>query len=454
MRHRLFSWGLMLSFIGITTICVAQKKGDKSAKFLNFTFDKLVDPNEEITEPGLIGRLKGLKPSSQYPADAYYGSGEYGIGSNINGYAKPIAFTEEKFEGNDATLFRYGDKNLGYAGIVTYKQGKSAKERSYITIPFMDESGKKPVKMVAGKLYCIEMSISLAEASKFSTNNIGIMFVKNVGDYQTENIEEPSGPFYDDNTSGRIVYHHKKNRIYNSYGGWDKVCNTYKAKGDETGLVIGNFASNDKTKYETNKKIDSKKMEMDGEENAAVPAILPMAYYYVDNVRIKEIDTKDKCYCMKQDTTSAIQLSRTVITKDFVVAEKSTEKQNIENQIVYYGQGEKTPDETGLKIIEYVGTYLKSHPDAVVEIISHNDIIEDSIASENLDDQEIVEKFGDLSEKRADFVKLRLNETYEIPSDQITITSLGAEVNNKEGEGALDEDLKLAYNRRITFKIK
>lgn len=321
----------------------------------------------------------------------------------------------------------------------------------------MDETGKKSVKMVAGKVYCIEMSISLAEASKFSTNNIGFMFVKNVSDYQTDNIEEPSGPFYDDNNSGRVIYN-IKNRIYNSYGDWDKVANIYKAKGDETGVVIGNFMLNEKTKYETNKKIDSKKMEMNGEDMAEVPATLPMAYYYIDNIRIKEIETRDSCYCMKRDTTTMIQLSSTVITKDFMVSDKLSKAKNIESQFIYYGQGERKPEDVGKDIIDYLGAYLRDKESASVVIVSHQDNQEDSLALEYSYDEDMVEQFSELSRKRAEYIQDRLMENFGISSSRITIDAKeNLEPNTNEmpkgGEG-LDDDMKCAYNRRVTFLIR
>ncbi|MBM3164150.1 MAG: hypothetical protein FJZ80_01700 [Bacteroidetes bacterium] len=454
MKQSMLNWGVLCVSLIFSSSFFAQKKGDKSAKLLNYTFDKLQDSDVEVSEEGQIGLLRGLRPSSQYPADAFIGSGDFGVGVNLYGYAQPKAFADEKFEGDDASLFRYGDKNLGYAGIVTYKQGKLAKERSYITIPFTDETGKKGVKMTAGKMYCIEMSVSMAEASKFATNNIGLMFVKNFADYQTENIEEPSGPFYDDNSAGRVIYN-TKNRIYNSYGGWDKVCNIYRAKGDETGVVIGNFAMNDKTKYEVNKKIDPKKMERDGEELAEVPVLQPMAYYYIDNVRIKEVDSKDKCYCIKRDTTTMIQLSRTQITKDMIISDKLSAADNVEAQVIYYSQGESKPDETGKEIIDFLASYLKENEGASVEIFSNNDQMEDSLALEFADDEDIVAQFANLSEKRIDYIKERLMERFEISASRIIPRPMGASnENTKEIPADADDDMRYAYNRRVTFVIK
>ena len=275
-----------------------------------------------------------------------------------------------------------------------------------------------------------------------------------MGDYQTDNIEEPSGPFLDDNSSGRIIYN-TKNRIYSSYGGWDKVCNVYRAKGDETGLVIGNFVTNEKTKYEVNKKLDPKKMEMNGDEFAEIPAILPMAYYYIDNVRIKEIDSRENCYCIKRDTTTMIQPSRVVITKDFSISEKLSAVQNIEAQVIYYSQGENKPDETGKEIIDYIGNYLKENEGTSIEIISHNDLTEDSLAIEYSDDEEIVAKYANLSEKRMEYIRDRFTERFEIAPSRISGQPKGAEEENtKEVPKDADEEMKAAYNRRVTFVIK
>jgi outer membrane protein OmpA-like peptidoglycan-associated protein len=465
MRKNNLQWSAFFGAILLGSALFSQTKKDKNANsvILNFTFESFNDQQVEVSEPGQIGLLKGIKPSSQFVADVFKGSGDFGVGVNIYGFAKPLVFSEEKFEGNDAALFSKDvkvDPNNAYAGIVTYKQGKLAKERSYITIPFV--KGKTQLTMSPGKMYCIEMSVSLAEASKFSSNNIGIMFVKNPSDYQTENIEESSGPFYDDNAAGRVVYHYK-NRIFNSYGGWDKVCNVYKAKGDEKGIVIGNFAMNEKTKYEVNKKVDPKKMEMDGEEFAAVPALQPMAYYYIDNIRIKEVDSKDKCYCMKIDTTTMVQLSRTVITKDLVISEKLSEVQNIEAQVIYYSQGEKKPDDTGKDIIELLGNYMKKNEGVSVEIFSHNDRAEDSLALEYLDDEDMVEQFSNLSEKRFDYIRERLVEKFGISASRIIPQSKGADDENTKELPKLqdkrtidrsDPELIDAYNRRVTFVIK
>ena len=180
-----------------------------------------------------------------------------------------------------------------------------------------------------------------------------------------------------------------------------------------------------------------------------------MAYYYIDNVRIKEVDSKEKCYCIKRDTTTMIQPSRVVITKDFIISEKLSKVQNIEAQVIYYAQGENKPDETGKEIIEYIGNYLKENEGVSIEIISHNDRAEDSLALEYSTDEDIVEKYGNLSEKRMEYIKQRFIERFEISPSRIFSQTPGAgQENTKETPKGAEIEMQMAYNRRVTFVIK
>jgi len=448
---------ILFGFIAIQPI-QAQKKGEKSVLFFKYTFDKFNADETEVSEPGKIDLLLNLKPSTSYPADVFYGTGDFGTGANMYGYALPIDPKNERFDGNDKNTFvttdDLKDGNVGYAGIVTYKPGKQQKEKSYVTIPFLDAKNK-PITMIKGKKYCVEMSISLAEASKYATNNIGMMFVKDVSQYQLDATEgEDSGPINVE--QDRIMYNYK-NKVYNSYSGWDKVCGTYVAKGDEKGVVIGNFIMNDKTIAEIQKKIASGKQERDvNGELSTVPAVLPMAYYFIDNVRIKEVDSKEPCNCIKADTSaSAVEYSKVVITKEPVVSEKMTPEQKVAAQVIYYAFGKEKPAEVGKGCIDYVGEFLKANPTKKVTIHAHNDQLEDSLAEAY---EDLREELENLDVKRGDYIKTRLMEVHGISEDRIVIIPENALVPNKaeltEDDDPNDRELILAYNRRVVFEIK
>ena len=437
---------------------MAQKKGEKTVLFYKYTFDKFSTDEVEISEPGKIDMLFGLKPSTSFPADVFYGSGDYGAGANIYGYALPIDPKNERFDGNDKNTFVSTDDlkegNVGYAGIVTYKPGKLQKEKSFVTIPFSD--GKSIKKMIKGKKYCVEMSISLAEVSKYASNNIGIMFVKEPSQYQVELAEgEESGPINVE--ADRIMYNYK-NKVYDSYSGWDKVCGVYVAKGDEQGLVIGNFLINDMTLAVAQKKIAVGKQERDATtgELSEIPAVLPMAYYFIDNIRIKEVGDKEPCNCVKADTSaSAVEYSKVVITKEPVVSDKMTEEEKVAAQVIYYPFGKAKPSEVGKSCIQYVGDYLKANSSKKITIYAHNDELEDSLATAY---EDLREELENLDEQRGNYIKTRLMEVYGISEDRIIIIAENASKPNEaemtEDDDPNDRELKLAYNRRVEFQVK
>ena len=281
------------------------------------------------------------------------------------------------------------------------------------------------------------------------------MFVKEPSQYQIEVAEgEESGPINVE--VDRIVYNFK-NKVYNSYSGWDKVCGVYVAKGDEKGVVIGNFLFNEQTQAVVQKKIAINKQERDAStgEYTEIPPVLAMAYYYVDNLRIKEVSDNEPCNCVKVDTSaSQVEFSKVVITKEPVVSEKMSDNEKIAAQVIYYAFGDKKANEVGKACIEYVAEYLKANPSKKVIIHAHNDEVEDSLAAAYEDFRETLEN---LDEQRGDYIKTRLMEKYEISENQITIIAENAEKPNdaemSEDESAEDRELKLAYDRRVVFEL-
>jgi len=432
----------------------AQKKGEKTVLFFKYTFDKFGSDEVEISEPGGISLLKGLKPSTSFPADAFAGTGDFGVGANLYGYALPIDPKNEKFEGDDKNIYvstdDLKDGNLAYAGIVTYKPGKLQKEKSFVTIPFMGPKSNK-LTMIKGKKYCVELSISLAEASKYATNNIGLMFVKDPNQYQVEVGEtEDAGPINAEES--RIMYNYK-NKVYDSYSGWDKICGIYTAKGDETAVVIGNFLINDKTTAVQQKKIMKPEIDAATGEKAIVPPLAMMAYYYIDNLRIKEVDNKNQCNCIKVDSSaSSVVYSTVVVSKEPVLSDKMTEEEKVAAQVIYYAFGKAKPGEVGKSCINYVGDYLKSNPTKSLVIYAHNDEVEDSLATTY---EDLREELENLDEQRGNYIKTRLVEIYGVSEDRIRIIAENAaKPSDEEIDDPDDRELKMAYNRRVIFEIQ
>jgi len=323
--------------------------------------------------------------------------------------------------------------------LLPFFKGKP-KEKTYITLPFYDNTGK-PTKMIAKKTYCIEMSVSLAEASKFAINNLGMLFVKDIDSYQGRE------PGRIDKESGRVVLNYR-NKIYNSYSGWDKVCNMYTAKGDETGLLIGNFFQDDSTKQELMKKITEAKKEFGAED---IPDQLNFAYYYIDNVRIKEAK-RGECNCIKGDTTAAdYEFSKTVFSKEPSITDKMTPEEKFAANTIYYSFGKYSLSPTAVNSRDYIIDMLLKNPKWTVELVGHNDV-EEQRAAEEIED--LTEELSDMDQKRVDKIKYDLIQK-GIDETRISVTVKGAnEVNQDEFDESDDTELQWAKNRRVEFILR
>ena len=418
--------------ISLDSTANAQRKGkgDKLKAFLNEGFEKTIEEDPQISEAGGINLLSNIKQTTELPADLFNRAsegGDFAVGLSLYGDETPIEASTEKLDEADKKLFDSEGKGGGnnFAGIITYKPGKLDKERSYITIPFM--SDKKPIKMTKGMMYCVEYSISLAESSKYATNNIGLLFSKEVLN------DAPVGHVAKE--AGRTLTNYN-NKVYNNFYGWDKVCATYEAKGDEQCLIIGNFEMNTDTKTEVMKKPKTF-------ENP----VIPQAYYFIDNIRIKEVTTKEQCKCYQADTANIEDsYSALIYDKTPEINDKMTNAQKIAAHVAYYGFGKKSMTPSSKDIFNYIIQQMNANPDLNIEIEGHNDVKEDQVAEQN-------QEFQNMARQRAEAVKKYL-VGQGIAEDRLTVSSTGAKVNSSEIDNEYDdEETKEAKNRRVMFKV-
>ena len=149
-----------LSFAAIVSFSTsnAQKNKKTNVKdILKMDFEDV--KGEDVTEVNNIDIVeKGVSSPTELKADIFHVNGSSDVGIPANIYGKEDPTTEN------------GGKV--YAGIVAYKPGKAAGERSYITIELNQMTLKK------GLTYCVEYSLSLSESSKFACNNLAMYFSK------------------------------------------------------------------------------------------------------------------------------------------------------------------------------------------------------------------------------------------------------------------------------------
>jgi outer membrane protein OmpA-like peptidoglycan-associated protein len=298
-----------------------------------------------------------------------------------------------------------------YAGLVVYSP-KDKIARNYITSPLAQP-------MLKGKKYCVSMYISLAEGSKFATNNLGINFHK-------------KQPKQEDNKTivEKTAILHHQSKIMNATYGWEKVCGTYMAEGGEEFITIGNFTATDKTKTEKAIKIKDYK-----------GVLSDFAYYFVDNISVIMVDQKSACDCGNQENNKD-----TYYHKIIMLEEKMTPIQRIEAHTAFFPFGKYELQETNRSTIDAVIIEMKNNPTFILELFGHLDVNEAELATKK-------PLFADLSNRRIREVMKYMIEN-GIDEKRLISTPKDEKEPNEEILEDDDEDLKLAKNRRVMFIVK
>lgn len=212
---------------------------------------------------GAISSAESWTSPTLVPADFYVSKTKvYDISIPENSYGE-----EKPMEGDN------------YAGFVAYSY-KGKYPRSYLQT-------KLTKKLEAGKQYCVKMHVSLADLSKYATNNIAMALT------DKEMTANNSELLQFDN---QIVS--KKMTIYEQQYYWIPICGIYTAKGGEEFLTLGNFTEDEKLQT---KKVKRPRGFTKPQKYAA--------YYYLDNISVTPIEFAKKCNC---DVTPGMENAETV----------------------------------------------------------------------------------------------------------------------------------------------
>ena len=318
----------------------------------------------------------------------------------------PIVLTSGNSYGKEEP--KEGDN---YAGLVVYSP-KDKIARNYITSPLTQP-------MLKGKKYCVSMYISLAEGSKFATNNLGINFHK-------------KQPKQEDNKTiiEKTSILHPNSKLVSASYGWEKICGTYIAEGGEEFITIGNFTATEKTKTEKAIKIKDYK-----------GLLSDFAYYFVDDISVILVDQKSACECGNQENNK-----ETYYHKIIMLEEKMTPIQRIEAHTAFFPFGKYELQETNRSTIDAVIREMKTNPTFIIELFGHLDVNEAELATKK-------PLFADLSNRRIREVMKYMIEN-GIEEKRLISTPKDEKEPNEEILEEDDEDLKLAKNRRVMFIIK
>jgi outer membrane protein OmpA-like peptidoglycan-associated protein len=345
--------------------------------------------------------------------------------ANATGWSSPTGVTADLFLPGKVPEINtpenvYGKEDAkegkNYAGIVAYSV-QNKMPRSYLTT-------KLTTPLKKGMRYCVKFYVSLAEASKYASNQVGMNFSKKA--FSTEDksiIKDVAHILHATNDTKKL------NQIYN----WMEICGTYEALGGEKFLTIGNFSADDKTSSESNKK--PKEMKLDQ---------IIAAYYYVDDVKVFLITKKDKCDCLLEENKD--DYSSTVYQKEVTLTDKMTPTQKVEKQQTFFAFGKAVLSPTGKQTLDFIAEQLKANAAFKLEVQGHSDPEEDKVGTTK-------GQYAGMAGKRTDAVIAYLVEK-GIPENRLIASPQGSDVPSAELVESDDADLKMAKNRRVEFKIR
>ncbi len=344
---------------------------------------------------------------------------------NATGWVSPTGVRADLFTGNEpeigvpSNVYGTEDAHDGgnYAGIVGFSYGNKV-PRSYLMTK-MDTPMKK------GMRYCVKFYVSLAEASKYASNNIGVNFGKKPfgTDSKVSIVAEPS-----------IMHFNNDHKILSARYNWTEICGLYTADGGEKYITIGNFLSDEDTKSERMKK----------DPNVKVAQAIS-AYYYIDNISVILLGEDERCECELDG--GGDEYSTTIYQQTFNITEEMTPKERIEAQEVYFAFGKDKISSQGESSLKSIAEDLKANPDLKVEVLGHNNEMEDSVGREN-------DYYADMDLKRIGSV-MEFLKGEGIPENRILYARKGSTMPNEEEiRDSDDEDLRLAKSRRVTFKVR
>lgn len=305
------------------------------------------------------------------------------------------------------------NEGSNYAGIITYSHNNKL-PRTYVTT-------KLSSPMKKGMKYCVKFYVSLAELSKYASNNIAANFSKKeFGTSEKASIIDES----------HVV--DWENKIFNATFGWDRVCGTYTAEGGEKFITIGNFKSNEDTRTERVKKAAGVR----GTQTIS-------AYYYLDNVSVQLLGNDEKCDC---GVDKGIDFGSTVIfSKSDYFRDNMTLEEKVEASTIYFGFGQDMVTGAAKRDLDRLVKLMEENPSMRLKIEGHSDVEETAM------EEEKPGVFKEISQKRINAVIKYLME--QGVNDLRLVGSDSGDRKPSDSSETSDDELKQAKNRRVEFRV-
>ena len=359
------------------------------------------DIDGKLKKIGQINVAKNWISPTALRADLFSSDKEGAIGVPVNDFGKEFA-----------------KDGKNYAGVVAYSYNNN-KPRTYIQSQ-LDEP------LISGVDYCIKFSLSLSDLSKYAIDKIGIHVGSDAVSLDRKGdiiFSERSGDF-----SNVIIG--LGNKVYSNRYNWETVCGVFKSEGKEKFITIGNFYNGKDTKAEKLKKLPN----FSGIQ-------FPLAYYYIDNVEVKQIKEDTDCDCfnnVKTKESIVYQSSFVDNTNSLTIEEK------LNRSSIYFDVENDKLEDSFLEIIENLVKVLNENENVKLQITGHIDQSEKEAIKSDPENDKLI----NLGQYRANKVKDYLVEN-GIDSGRLTASDIGTD--NPASKGM--SKLSLAKNRRVVFTL-
>jgi outer membrane protein OmpA-like peptidoglycan-associated protein len=410
---------LSVAVIGVTDLSFAQLSGENLLDNGSFeTIDGKVPKKLDM-----IKSAKGWYSLTSFQADLFVAEKSElnsNLSGSINSYGK-----EQPKEGNN------------YAGISVYSPAPDPKKaklpRNYIATNL-----SSPMKK--GMRYCVKYYVSLADLSKYSTNNIGAYFTKD----DKELLSFADAAIVQPKRTGKFIMDYRnESRTINTHFGWEQICGTYVAEGGEKFMVLGNFFSDKETKFEGHPKyLGSDKSDPTYALLKAAPQPVA-AYYFIDDVSVTLLETGEECDCI---TASAeTEYSAAIYHKKVIISDTMSAAEKIEAHEVHFAITRADLSENGREALNFIADVLQKNPKLTLLISGHSDPAEQAIATEKpdfegMDDRRTVVVYNYLVEKGID-------------KSRLSTERLGVSEESKDADESDDPELHTIKDLRVTFTV-
>lgn len=202
----------------------------------------------------------------------YWKNPNHGTPDYFNRCSNEISGIPKNFAGNMEAA--EGD---GYIGLILREVFKDSLNEKKISREYIEVELREPLKF--RQLYCFNLKYCLASKSEFSVDALGVSFTR-------EKLKAWNFGLLD---AEPMVFNIPGNKMDNKLE-WREMCGVFRARGRETFLTIGNFIPNIQTHYFVN--VDT-----------LCDSTFAYAYYYIDDIKLFEIENNFECGCLDENST-------------------------------------------------------------------------------------------------------------------------------------------------------